>query len=1234
MIFECECSTSAVSILLIRTYIFARPDTFFSYSTTRMCLEDASAADRLEQRRETFREAMVPEMFDSNPDDFVWVHADVLRRFVSCKDRLEDEFDHTGQYGTILRHHQFLCSHEKPGIHPFHAREGKLLPKRLYELYVSTLEAEQLADQGIALHNVVNDCVVTRTQNLYCQECVDQYRSRNARVLDHLKNLKYLWEALEPKENDVQLHRIPDKVGETDEDSFVYAVSRKFITRLRSAFVRLMKKVGSQYTTGVNIPGGVDVLDLSEFLSGSDSGNDGLDPYVNQNLACEHGNLAMRNKRSIRYVPWKVWSVLKCAFPKAMELKIKRRSLDEPEDDDLCQECVADNNNEEHAKSRLADLAQYCLKNPLPQCFRIEELIEREASTTTTSQYRLLHQDDMAFWYLFLSSLGGKNPSKITEGFYELTATASSLQGYGFDIFMPDSTDHIMPNPSDSSRLRCLSTMFRPIVCRKHRLPISSAFESDFSERDSTNCPNVPSLLSERVIIMEESAYQDFLAKVAALTSVLFPSSDEPLPMQVNRTPADELSDGAEFIKQWKIDSHHPIFRPTVQKRGPPVPGSFIASSDTMSMCFDLECATCKDDECNLLFKLWQEQEDASSIKGSKGSDSSKSSKPRMSNASGAAAHDPIQLDSDFDDDAALNTYTLRLFEADGNADEQSALTSLVQCAGLPAGDTADEGNVLRRSSRKRKSRYPVGVIKDEKSVKIAMHHNVAAIRLKIFEMCDSFNLEHSLKLVISSPSTDDKVSSVEAKQDTDDNPNKDNASQVVDLSADTEIATTSKVPASNESPTGAGNSEGEKPMKDHGPIVINLSFDLVSQTLLQVCESSVGSKLGANFNPADDLVFLHQHTQDESSSTVGDTELMGYLISLSNLTDTSAVAPSKKNGRRAVTEKGFSGTFLSSAPKAAPNKDQTGADGEDPNDIEIVIAKNAHTQALTVVDTGEGKELPAKKTKLDKKSDSDQRASLNGEYHSDEAAVNPVAGTLQVSKTNENGHVHNLQTPEGEQIGIHIAAGGTSSTKKSIQQMLEDSDGDDELLEGGLSTSKQKSMPPPTSKRTRRSPRPSNPVQNGKAGFESLAHADTESTYHDLPCPDLRMNTMQLLMELHPALEERDAFNASKWAFDTYTEERDMKWLADEAYAQCVKASKGKCILQESDEVVSGRDQAFFVVVQQLLETAGANADPDHAEMRFSAARWAIDKNPGVESEELLDQAYAKFLEMTLNFQ
>jgi hypothetical protein len=70
---------------------------------------------------------------------------------------------------------------------------------------------------------------------------------------------------------------------------------------------------------------------------------------------------------------------------------------------------------------------------------------------------------------------------------------------------------------------------------------------------------------------------------------------------------------------------------------------------------------------------------------------------------------------------------------------------------------------------------------------------------------------------------------------------------------------------------------------------------------------------------------------------------------------------------------------------------------------------------------------------------------------------------------------------------------------------MLEDSDGDDILLEGGLTS-------PPASNGTKSSSRPSNPVPNGEAGFESLAYA-----YTDLSRTDLRMNTMQLLMELTP---------------------------------------------------------------------------------------------------------------------
>jgi hypothetical protein len=227
-------------------------------------------------------------MFELDADDVVWVHADILRRFVSCKDRLEDEFDHIDEYGSILRHARFLCHHPNPGIHPFLAREGKLVPQGLYDFYISTLQAEQLADLGEGLDlSEINDCVVTPTQNLFCQQCADQYQSSVARVLEVVKDLKYLCQALDPKENDMPLQRSSDEFSEKDEDDFVYAVSRKFITRLRNAFSRLMKKVGSQYTGGLSVGGGLDRLDLSEFWSGSDSGDDGLDPFVNQNLACE-----------------------------------------------------------------------------------------------------------------------------------------------------------------------------------------------------------------------------------------------------------------------------------------------------------------------------------------------------------------------------------------------------------------------------------------------------------------------------------------------------------------------------------------------------------------------------------------------------------------------------------------------------------------------------------------------------------------------------------------------------------------------------------------------------------------------------------------------------------------------------------------------------------------------------------------------------------------------------------
>lgn len=274
-------SFSKVPALFLRVTQLTR--SFLLVPITRMCHEDAHAAERLQRRRQEICREMLPAMTAMDTEDVVWVNADFFRRFISCTDRLDEALDATDD-GPVLRHRHLLCSHETQGLHPSIARKGKLLPRKLYEFYVSNLEFEQTSRLGQSL--VITDCVITPNDNIFCKKCAESYRINIAASLDVAKSFKYLWEALDPKENDVSRFKEVDEICERDEDEYVYIVARKFITRFRNAFARGMKQLASQYIGGESVARGIDDLDLTSFAITSDLSADAMDPSINGDLTC------------------------------------------------------------------------------------------------------------------------------------------------------------------------------------------------------------------------------------------------------------------------------------------------------------------------------------------------------------------------------------------------------------------------------------------------------------------------------------------------------------------------------------------------------------------------------------------------------------------------------------------------------------------------------------------------------------------------------------------------------------------------------------------------------------------------------------------------------------------------------------------------------------------------------------------------------------------------------------
>lgn len=272
-----------------------------------MCIDDGNAAKRLERRRDIIRSQMFPNLSTcqlTNPDDLVWVESTPLLQFMSCRDRLRERLEQSDR--AVLQHHDLLCSHETPGLHPRVARKGKLLPKLAYEAYIAALRVEKRDILGRDTdENSFNDCLILPTDNLICQDCAQEYRSELSQKLKRVLAMKYIYDSLDPKENKFTLERGLGEAWGNESDRYAYIVSRKFVTWFRNKVVRFMKRAGSAEAKCVecesqfialsaeNEAEGLDGLDLSEFSVSKDE-KTGIEPddvgvavRVNGPITCE-----------------------------------------------------------------------------------------------------------------------------------------------------------------------------------------------------------------------------------------------------------------------------------------------------------------------------------------------------------------------------------------------------------------------------------------------------------------------------------------------------------------------------------------------------------------------------------------------------------------------------------------------------------------------------------------------------------------------------------------------------------------------------------------------------------------------------------------------------------------------------------------------------------------------------------------------------------------------------------
>lgn len=267
-----------------------------------MCAEDGKAADRLERRRDFVHNKMFSNLESSvatDPDNTVWVAFEPLLRFISCTDRLENLLRIPNDQ-PILRHHELLCKHDPPGLHPRVARKGKLLPKSVYDAYEEALAIERHSMTGAPKESPVNDCVIQPSESLFCQQCGKDYTSELQKTYDRASSLKILADSLDPTENNFKLDPGLGETWGNECDRYAYIVSRKFITWFRNKVAALEKNhtkaiadaksvecdVDMLHLSAENAAEGLDHLDLSEFER-KEEDDEAIVVHVNGHIVCK-----------------------------------------------------------------------------------------------------------------------------------------------------------------------------------------------------------------------------------------------------------------------------------------------------------------------------------------------------------------------------------------------------------------------------------------------------------------------------------------------------------------------------------------------------------------------------------------------------------------------------------------------------------------------------------------------------------------------------------------------------------------------------------------------------------------------------------------------------------------------------------------------------------------------------------------------------------------------------------
>lgn len=618
---------------------------------------------------------------------------------------------------------------------------------------------------------------------------------------------------------------------------------------------------------------------------------------------------------------WNVWSTLKKIFPRAIEHKEKRTLAngDNSSEDNGCPECEVERASKDLLRTELENWATETKENfDLKVLYGGKSAISREKEvhnfTNGKNGVRLVHGADIKTWRNAVSTLA--DPSKI-----EATDSAT-LKTVVEDIAFP--SYHRVVLEFERLPVERLLSSLRSLLCGEHKLVIKCAVFQDLEnppmERDSQK-----KQLVKNITVLSDDEYRAYIASLADLLRILN-TEDSFIGSVGSPVVIDDVKKPPTFLKEIKqvTESYHPTIRLHVDDDNDKPGNPLTFSLDGSDKVFGLNPRLCVCETCRKEFAplLELDAADSASVdekleRVSVDANGSVSSGPTGGSKHGSAAADPILVESDHDDgaDALPNTFDLRVFEISRSASIEEVMNSLHSVTAITSeAESSTIYNFIRRSTRKRKSKYPNGCLLSEDTVKVSLYHNIAALRLRLFEKCEVGLSSNKLILVV--------------------------------LAEDEKLAESLEI------------------QFDWGPKQLSELVDDVKARTNIVYEK---------FDPAASLILLHQKQNEVDDSRSLHETVMDSLLEIANL-DPSGPTGNNNNKTKRINnrpaERGFRGTLLSSgsAPKNDENKevvekkaisDAYPVSDEDKDDSCAVVEDSPPKKTSLLSDSSSEDELP-----------------------------------------------------------------------------------------------------------------------------------------------------------------------------------------------------------------------------------------------------------------------------------